>query len=72
MFLSTSIGGDTMDKREIAKDLTIAFLQNHSGHVRSIDDAVHVYEKFYDAVHRSDSLVDYDHINPKDFIRNEK
>ncbi|MGU3372665.1 hypothetical protein [Bacillus mycoides] len=61
-----------MDKKEIAKDLTIAFFQNKSGSIRSIDDAVLVYEKFYEAVHRSASLVDYGHVKTEDFVRNNK
>ncbi|SEG81623.1 hypothetical protein SAMN04487919_13149 [Bacillus sp. ok061] len=61
-----------MDKKEIAKDLTIAFFQNKSGLIRSVDDAVLVYEKFYEAVHRSASLVSYTDILPENYIRNDK
>ncbi|MEW9139406.1 hypothetical protein ACQGSH_26545 [Bacillus wiedmannii] len=61
-----------MDKKESAKDLTIAFFQNKSGLIRSIDDAVLVYEKFYEAVHRSASVVSYKDILTEDYICNEK
>ncbi|MDA1974300.1 hypothetical protein PDL13_26880 [Bacillus cereus] len=61
-----------MDKKEIAKDLTVAFLQHQSSRVRDIDDAVLVYEKFYEAVHRSASVVDHDYVQTKDFVRNNK
>ncbi|UNP84860.1 hypothetical protein [Bacillus mycoides] len=61
-----------MDKKEIAKDLTVAFLQNKSGSVLSIEDAVLVYEKFYEAVHRSGSVVDHEWVQTEDFVRNNK
>ncbi|PHE94718.1 hypothetical protein COF76_23195 [Bacillus wiedmannii] len=61
-----------MDKKEIAKDLTVAFLQNRATKLSSIDDAVHAYEKFYEAVHRSDSAVAHDYVQPENLVRNSK
>ncbi|OJD86971.1 hypothetical protein [Bacillus anthracis] len=61
-----------MDKRDIAKDLTIAFLEKKPQYISSAEDMVTVYEKFYEAVHRSGSLVDYDWIQSEDFVRNNK
>ncbi|AIY72765.1 TPA: hypothetical protein ACLQU7_005206 [Bacillus tropicus] len=58
-----------MDKKEIAKDLTIAFLDKKPSKINSVEDLVTVYEKFYDAVHRSDSLVDYSDITTEEYIR---
>lgn len=58
-----------MDRREIAKDLTVAYLQNKPGLVKSIDDAVLVYEKMYDAVNRSSSVVEYPRITPEDYSK---
>ncbi|MCU5519856.1 hypothetical protein OCA41_05970 [Bacillus cereus] len=58
-----------MDRREIAKDLTVAYLQNKPGLVKSIDDAVLVYEKMYDAVNRSSSVVEYPQITPEDYSK---
>ncbi|MFJ8457307.1 hypothetical protein [Bacillus paramycoides] len=59
-----------MDNKEIAKDLTVAFLQNQSRCIRDIDDAVHVYEKFYEAVNRSNSVGEFGYIEPANFVRN--
>ncbi|MBG0964132.1 hypothetical protein [Bacillus sp. SRB1LM] len=61
-----------MDKKEIAKDLTVAYLANKAGRIVSIEDAVHAYEKFYEAVHRSGSVVDHDWIQTEDFVRDNK
>ncbi|MDC2866330.1 MULTISPECIES: hypothetical protein [unclassified Bacillus (in: firmicutes)] len=61
-----------MDKKEIAKDLTIAYLQNKPNLVKSVDDAILIYEKMYDAINRSSSVVNYTQITPEDFIRNNK
>lgn len=61
-----------MDKKEIAKDLTVAFLQNTATKFYSIDDAVHAYEKFYEAVHRTHSVGDHDYVEPEDIVRNNK
>ncbi|PEL63246.1 hypothetical protein CN936_25740 [Bacillus cereus] len=59
-----------MDRKELAKDLTVAYLQNKPGLVKSVDDAVLVYEKFFEAVNRSASVGTYDHINPEELVRN--
>lgn len=61
-----------MNRREIAKELTIAFLQNQSTQIHSIDDAVHVYERFHEAVHRSEHVKDHVWVEAEDFIRNNK
>ncbi|MGM1405165.1 hypothetical protein ACS2CM_23790 [Bacillus cereus group sp. BceL309] len=61
-----------MDRKELAKELTVAFLQNKSDSIHSIDDAVHVYEKFHDAVHRSEHVKDHVWVEAEDFIRNNK
>ncbi|EJR51735.1 hypothetical protein IIO_06268 [Bacillus cereus VD115] len=58
-----------MDKKEIAKDLTVAYLQNKPGLIRNINDAVLVYEKMYDAVNRSSSVVEYPQITPEDYSK---
>ncbi|MBE5096685.1 MULTISPECIES: hypothetical protein [Bacillus cereus group] len=57
-----------MDKKEIAKDLTVAFLHYQSSRVRDIDAAVNVYEKFYEAVNRSE----FDYIESVNYVRDTK
>ncbi|MEE6185526.1 hypothetical protein [Bacillus pretiosus] len=59
-----------MDKKEIAKDLTVAFLENRAGRLVSLEDAVLAYEKFYEAVNRSESVGEFGYIEPSDFVRN--
>lgn len=59
-----------MDKKEIAKDLTIAYLQSKPGSILSIDDAVLVYEKFFEAVNRSNSVGEFSYIEPTNSVRN--
>lgn len=61
-----------MNRMEIAKELTIAFLQNQSTQIYSIDDAVHVYEKFHEAVHRSEHVKDHAWVEAEDSVRNNK
>ncbi|MEB9613537.1 hypothetical protein P4J23_26525 [Bacillus cereus] len=61
-----------MDKEEIAKDLTVAFLHYQSSRVRDIDAAVNVYEKFYEAVNRSESVEEFDYIEPVNYVRDTK
>ncbi|MDT3494940.1 hypothetical protein NLU03_10895 [Bacillus toyonensis] len=58
-----------MDKKEIAKDLTVAYLQNKPGLIKNINDAVLVYEKMYDAVNRSSSVVGYPQLTPEDYSK---
>ncbi|MGG0207797.1 hypothetical protein [Bacillus mycoides] len=61
-----------MNNKEIAKELTIAFLEKKPNHIGEIEDLVTVYEKFFEAVHRSDALASYVNIMPEDFVRNNK
>ncbi|MGH1276975.1 hypothetical protein ACQVWA_26875 [Bacillus cereus] len=61
-----------MNRREIAKELTIAFLQNQSSQILSIDDAVHVYEKFHEAVHRTEHIKDHVWVEAEHSIRDKK
>ncbi|WMY18238.1 hypothetical protein P3F89_27345 (plasmid) [Bacillus tropicus] len=59
-----------MSRQELAKELTVAFLQSKPGSIHSIDDAVLVYEKFFEAVNRSNSVGEFGYIEPDNFIRN--
>ncbi|MGW6194000.1 hypothetical protein ACWFRC_25835 [Bacillus cereus] len=61
-----------MNNKEIAKELTIAFLEKKPNHIAEIEDLVTVYEKFFEAVHRSDALASYSNIMPENFVRNNK
>ncbi|HDR8494206.1 TPA: hypothetical protein QC448_005315 [Bacillus cereus] len=61
-----------MNNKEIAKELTLAYLEKKPNYISNVEDMVTVYEKFFEAVHRSDALASYVNIMPEDFVRNNK